>query len=510
MYPSASHMITFDTSFIDQVRGRLVDVRSQSRNQIVKILLGLDDGDNIHIIRMNNGTIEVELMRLNIRFFINESGQLESKELDAVVDLDQSLNTLHGLNNRLVLRAKASDRRSVLLPYGSVSVKKHQMHVRIAIDTSRKTRIRYFRYILDPHLRKLRGPHDILSELYLCYLHALSSFPLPDDFTGRTRTEEALTILRRESLRGFSPLDQQTLNLLKKISQLTPKREFYPSHLQVIQQVSWNTNLNQLSQHDEFNVAVKDIIAYTNQFKMLYTKANTVSSSKDQSSVHLLTRASQRHSTFRAYEFGGDVINPALDKVYVARDCEADSARGGRVYEIASLIKRWPSQLNVTTDLARMIRDWGCVSGYENQVDQRCFGDLIDLSFPKTWGSLYNLCRSSQRERDLYNLMFLFCPVAFSQADSPVIIRTLLTFAFSNAFQEMPAPRYSTFNLNDDVPIHSTLEQALKSCCRQFVKKPSGFANGSAKDIKWRNDLRSTYDKELWNQIKLCRNSLVS
>lgn len=54
-------------------------------------------------------------------------------------------------------------------------------------------------------------------------------------------------------------------------------------------------------------------------------------------------------------------MNPAVDMVYVARDCEADSMRGRRVYEIASLIKRWTSQLNITTDLARMIRDWAYV-----------------------------------------------------------------------------------------------------------------------------------------------------
>lgn len=194
-------------SFLGRGSGRIVDVRSQYRNRIVDVLLGLDEGDNIHVKRMSDGTIEVELVRLNIRFFRNESGELESKELGAVVDLDQSLQTLHGLKNRLVLRDKTSGRRSVLVPHGHVSVRKHQGHVRIAINTARKSRVPYFRYILDPHLRKLRGPCGILGELYLCYLHALSSFPSLDAFTGRTGTEEALAILRQERLRGFSPLD---------------------------------------------------------------------------------------------------------------------------------------------------------------------------------------------------------------------------------------------------------------------------------------------------------------
>jgi hypothetical protein len=37
--------------------------------------------------------------------------------LENLFQINQSLNTLHGLNNRLVLRDKASDRRSVLLQY---------------------------------------------------------------------------------------------------------------------------------------------------------------------------------------------------------------------------------------------------------------------------------------------------------------------------------------------------------------------------------------------------------
>jgi len=89
----------------------------------------------------------------------------------------------------------------------------------------------------------------------------------------------------------------------------------------------------------------------------------------------------------------------------------------------------------------------------------------------------------SQRERDLYNLMFLFCPIAFGQEDSPMIIRTLLACAFSNTSEEMPAPQYPTFNLNDDAPVHSSLEQALRSCCQQSVKRPSGFTKGSAQDV---------------------------
>jgi hypothetical protein len=156
-----------------------------------------------------------------------------------------------------------------------------------------------------------------------------------------------------------------------------------------------------------------------------------------------------------------------------------------------------------------MMRDWGYVSGYEDQLDQRCFSDLIDLSFPKTWGSLYDLCRSSQRERDSYNLMFLFCPIAFAQADSPVVIRTLLAFAFSGAFQEMPAPQHHAFNLADNCP-NARLEQALRYCCQHFIQKPSGFTPGCASDIQWKSNRRLAHDREQSSQVTLCQDFLAS
>jgi hypothetical protein len=59
----------------------------------------VDNGENIHIIYLEDSTIGVEHLRLELRFFVNKQGHLESKELDVIVDLDQSLVTLHGLKD---------------------------------------------------------------------------------------------------------------------------------------------------------------------------------------------------------------------------------------------------------------------------------------------------------------------------------------------------------------------------------------------------------------------------
>ena len=40
--------------------------------------------------------------------------------------------------------------------------------------------------------------------------------------------------------------------LLTSIAALTPTREYYPSHLQVMQSVTWNSRLSMFTQHDDF------------------------------------------------------------------------------------------------------------------------------------------------------------------------------------------------------------------------------------------------------------------
>lgn len=68
------------------------------------------------------------------------------------------------------------------------------------------------------------------SKLHLCYLHALTSFCLPDPFTHRTGTEQALSILRSAGVRSFNRLEQDNVDTLHRIARLTAGRRCYPAN----------------------------------------------------------------------------------------------------------------------------------------------------------------------------------------------------------------------------------------------------------------------------------------
>lgn len=78
------------------------------------------------------------------------------------------------------------------------------------------------------------GDQSTLKSLYKSYLHAVTSSCFPDMLTGRTGTEEALTVLGQGSMYSFTSLGQTEKWLLSLLATLTPKREYYPKHLKVI------------------------------------------------------------------------------------------------------------------------------------------------------------------------------------------------------------------------------------------------------------------------------------
>jgi hypothetical protein len=57
---------------------------------------------------------------------------------------------------------------------------------------------------------RLMDNGSLHSKLFLAYLHALTSFCLPDPLLQRTGTELALSILRSAAVRSFDRLTRRT------------------------------------------------------------------------------------------------------------------------------------------------------------------------------------------------------------------------------------------------------------------------------------------------------------
>jgi len=169
---------------------RLVDVRSFSFLNLYRIFGRLEDKGYFHIYYAPNGQVTCHLPRLGLTFLVDEDSEhIRSLEHDGMlVDPDQNLNCLVGLQHGLVLCSEnASNRRKILVPFGTSPVKLVLVdgyHV-AKLDVSECSRI--FEYDINSELQMLQSESGHASAwLYLAYLHAATSNPFPDPFTGMT------------------------------------------------------------------------------------------------------------------------------------------------------------------------------------------------------------------------------------------------------------------------------------------------------------------------------------
>ncbi|KAL4918887.1 hypothetical protein BDW62DRAFT_200284 [Aspergillus aurantiobrunneus] len=128
------------------------------------------------------------------------------------------------------------------------------------------SRIKYFNYFVDTSLQMLSDGTGIMGALYLAYLHAVTSYVLPDAATKRSGTEGALRILRQARMKTSLPLDCGCICLLELIAGLTPRRQYHPHGMAVMQRVAWSQNIGEIAQHDDFSLLAEEIVDHTGRF----------------------------------------------------------------------------------------------------------------------------------------------------------------------------------------------------------------------------------------------------
>ncbi|KAF8545604.1 hypothetical protein OG21DRAFT_209538, partial [Imleria badia] len=200
----------------------LVDSRSSTYGMISKcfewqqvssrpenLLITTSPIDSASMLRLS-----VTLPYYGLSFFVNEKGELESREFKHMVyDENQCVGTLLGLHNLLVLRPKthlagtlvpeALIPRRVLIPQANPRLTKeiYSNHV-LHLDLPRRISHDYFRkpvyhtYNVDAELGCLIGNGSLTSTEFLAYLHAVTSYHRPDPLTGKTGAQAAISLLR--------------------------------------------------------------------------------------------------------------------------------------------------------------------------------------------------------------------------------------------------------------------------------------------------------------------------
>lgn len=203
------------------------------------------------------------------------------------VRLKQTFGSLIGLRSGFILEsiptANKLNSKIFILPHGEISVKKTDRHVSVHIDVlnSSLRKPAFFVYHVDNECRYIKASNNP-GWLYLAYLHAVTSYVLPDKFTRMTGTERALQILQSARVWSSSPYDAESVSTLRLIAALTPLRTFYPRHLRLMQQIQWPNGISSIAAQDSYLPIVQKLISDSQRKSQLYfqdekieIKANT-------------------------------------------------------------------------------------------------------------------------------------------------------------------------------------------------------------------------------------------
>ncbi|KAH8699393.1 hypothetical protein GQ44DRAFT_632794 [Phaeosphaeriaceae sp. PMI808] len=353
-----------------------IDMHSRTARAVSKVLSPIEDSNHIHIsFKPMTESLDVQLIRLKLGFFLNRSHDLECKQRrNMIVDTNQSCGAFTGLCNKLLLQSIKDSSRSIIIPHGAVEPEIKGHHVEVHINTGTAGDVAYHYYELDALLRRFTDNGSLRSGLYRTLLHAMTSHCLPDQFTGRTGTEQAIHNLKEASTHSFRVLDREEIQILETIARLTPRRVYYPRSLQVMQQIAWHHGLPSLSQHESFSSLVCEIFERARQHQIFY-QSDDMPDQAEFGEPTLLKKAIVRISGFRGPGFGAEDYTNEHDDTYSGEAKLQEQSICG----LSKLTNEWSQNLKVTSSLLADIEGWG------KPIKGKAHYDFDSLSYDKSW-----------------------------------------------------------------------------------------------------------------------------
>ncbi|KAK3987321.1 hypothetical protein QBC44DRAFT_400356 [Cladorrhinum sp. PSN332] len=301
----------------------VIDPYSRTAASLYRVLQPIESRENINIIfHQSRHHVVADLPRFSLSFILGEGKSIiKSKQYpEMIIDFKQGLNTLVGLQNKLVLRtpprpgSKLRPSRMVLVPRGAVMATSDNDHVKVEIQVPRSSHLKHDAFDVNSTLGCLSDKGSLSSKLFLCLLHAFTSHCLPDPFSHRTGTEEALRLLNSAAVMYFERLDDESQHLLYQIARLSPKRSFSGCRAKGDTEMEcsvWHPGLPMLSQYDRFWRDVQAIFKHAQDCEILHQKGSSSSMLRAfEKSVprtaFLVDRAITRNSSFRVSGFGAE------------------------------------------------------------------------------------------------------------------------------------------------------------------------------------------------------------
>ncbi|KLU86308.1 hypothetical protein MAPG_05323 [Magnaporthiopsis poae ATCC 64411] len=392
-----------------------------------------------------NRNLEVELRGVQLRLHVVRK-RLYCRQLDSFIDPYQNIGTWHGLCSMLVFKHAQSNVRTVLVPLGDLEVERTDVHVAVRVKGSHSA---VCKFVVNEMLGRMECAPESTLILKKAQLHAMTSLVLPDTLTGRTGTEEALTILSSGVAQPWQPLGEPHLTILKSLISLTPKRAYYPDEsIRTLKTERWKAYLTPSIQHEDFMPVVNGILARSERLRRSADHSlelrEEIKNLQIGNSLHLTSRASLRRRRYnRHLPLRVPDVCPQ-DKEYISRDrATVTNMAYSNVLEIVSLVRIWPQQMKTARNLAQLLSQCSSIKGFDTPFDSALLTDRIGMDVARHWGSLVVAAKAQAADRSA--LMFLFAGASFRFDAKMDLIRAVLAFAMYEELRNLPTPAYSEF-----------------------------------------------------------------
>ncbi|KAH9904538.1 hypothetical protein F4778DRAFT_66392 [Xylariomycetidae sp. FL2044] len=388
-----------------------------------------------------NQALLVDMMRMQLRWFVNKKGLLQSSHLQAEIDREQSVGTWFGFESKIVCRSvKDTSEQFILVPVGlEVKAEKQGCHIRSEVVLPIFGNSLYTRFMVNTTLGRL----DCAAEPLLLYrkaeIHAVTSFILPDPLTGLTGTESALSALSSATSQPWMPLPPKPKGILMALAQLSPRREYYPEDRKVMQKEFWNYQLPSYIQRDEFRILTERIFAQNGRLEKFHPGiVESLPPPSRSGDAHLNSRALHRRLAYHRHGPGRLALTAPIDVAYEPRDRpQVTSVRYSNAFETASLIFSKLKFMATVKNLAETLSKEPSIKGYSQTFDKATLSERLGVDVRQEWGPLVNIAR---RTRDPFEMMFFLGVIAFRSDANMSLIRALVAFHKWDQLQAIQFP----------------------------------------------------------------------
>ncbi|PNP47794.1 hypothetical protein THARTR1_10479 [Trichoderma harzianum] len=481
----------------------LICPTSSTTKDICRTLRSLEEETHIHLILDDvTLTLNIHLPRLQLDFSIEQgSSCVHCRQFRGMyVDKVQRIGTLVGFQSKLTLRG-SQDKRMVLVPDGDVSYSGIPGHVRVEVVYGSSVRVHPF--TIDTMLGRLVDNGSLQSKLCLAYLHALTSYCLPDSLTGKTGTEQCLSILNSAAVRSFHQLSEKDLDILSHISKLSPERKYYPENARVMETINWDRQLSFLSQAGSLHTAVQSVIEGVNQSTLFYPDQPAKYRIPNHVDAALGLRHLIRDSTFCVSGFGAENHTTAEDMPYKSRDSGRNGERSRRAFEAATMVVErrqtihMPIKNTFTLHIWDLIKNKSGTQGPNTPLPHKEVGyDRDWLShantiFVKYWCRFHHSFRKGESPFCRFQLMFCAATMAYAKTQDTTAVQALVACANIPSIGSLKVPNVDVFHMFEG---HSFNDSIIKSTALQhavpFEHSKEAYLPSLDHESTWERDER--------------------